>query len=417
MKQGIAEEKPFIKYGNNKTRLEDLKFGKNVQGRGYEYHFNGVYANGRLFPISDSRIAITAVNRAAEKQIIIITKGLIPKFNPATTIDYAGQKILLKTIKKQILECLSKYFNGDSEKISKYVSKFNQLFKVRNKTINAIEFCKEIRAKLIQWNDSMLIMENEHQIFSAAFELSPQDYHLAGYEAQTITMNDFVVKGGVCHHFALTQLNEEEAFDYIFSQDFQNSALYFTDPSNYLCKWGYVLIPQTSNMQNGDLIVYCSSLEYPKPTTVTHFGIIHQGKMISKQGWYPNIMSCQIEDVCIDSGNHYFLFRKSFIPKLISTLVANLRMSRLILPLTGLGIQHRAITQLKHELNQRKQNLLPCSRILNTGRNFLIRYSQHADQLTRQLKRPPQKFNADKVHEDRENSIAELSVLISRLKI
>ncbi len=129
-----------------------------------------------------------------------------------------------------------------------------------------------------------------------------------------LSCEDFVAAKGVpyvsskipkCHDFAFYTLNERKAFPYVFSKHTMNYPdELIANPAFFLQNWGYKI---TKEPVNGDLVIYVNSC---LPTSsVTHFGIWMNGKIISKWGNGPTYRHA-IHSVPVAYGDTVYCFHK-----------------------------------------------------------------------------------------------------------
>lgn len=382
-----------------------------------DYHYKGVSRDAYRLPFTEIRSVMSIMDGVTDDLLLMI-RASVNGSDPTSSIPKINQQAMIAIVTEQAqIFLFQESIRLDPTRQSTYMQFLSDctLPIIQDQEINTIQFFNKIMNCLLKWNQMVSIHEAKFQVFCTTFELRPQDYQFAGYPMQEITKYGMKIKGGYCNDFVFVQLNEEEAFPFIFNKE--TSYPVTENPVEYYAKWGYILVPPTSTIQNDNIIVYCTSLKYPAKNEIKHYGMIKNGKVISKFGMNDDIYCHDIDDVPYAYGNHYFILSKSFIPSLLQKLTAILDESMQITVLTGLGIQYRYIQELDAQLAKRQNNFLPSSHVVKAGKNFLNRYTAHANHLIRELKLQPDEYEASQLDYLRNIAFSELSDLTSKLKI
>lgn len=138
---------------------------------------------------------------------------------------------------------------------------------------------------------------------SREFKLSSEDFKIAGMSQDNYEANE---RYPVCYDYAFHQLNEQNAFPFLFdAKGFQWPLELFTNPTQFLPTWGYQLV---DTPEPGDLVAYCCTLN-DAPLEVRHWAIWKEdGQCESKMG--KGVYRHPIERVPLEYGNFVYFFRK-----------------------------------------------------------------------------------------------------------
>lgn len=405
--------RPFIRHGTIETTQEELRYGSNLT---FRYQLDDIAQSAFKLPISDSRILHSAVDISyalAVKELY----SYLALINSSEWLAHEQQKELIILSKFMVLKTLeSGEIREDKDKVKKYIQKLNTVtFGIKNEPVKTEEFTQELIALLRTWMLSIMI--EEKLIFPYHhFELAEEDFKHAGYQYFVRTHNEEIVPGGICYDFAFTQLCEEEAYTSIFgcgTRDFYTSEMSI----QWLSNWGYRQIFNPAEFRDFDLIIYGSNLLRDEYSVIKHYGLLFDGKVISKLGVYPDLYKHDIQSVCLAYGNHYYVFRKSAIPSLDEMMRVQREKLEKLTPLTAKGIKEGFTSGFWQAWMAKLDNVLPCSDIVPAGRSFLVRYAGHATKLFQEVPDYHNSNEADLVGKTRNDCLDELTNLCAKLKI
>lgn len=156
-------------------------------------------------------------------------------------------------------------------------------------------------------------LENPSTHIQSDFLVTKKDFLIAGNPDYSLE-DPFVP---VCYDYVFYQLNEVNAFPYLFhSNEIKLPAQFLSDPITALKGWGYDLVKEP---KPGDLVVYCSTLKGKLQTK--HWGIwTENGKVISKHG-IDAVYTHPIDDVIIGYGNFVYFFHKKIKAQIMSSFL------------------------------------------------------------------------------------------------
>jgi len=406
--------RPFVKNGTLETTQEQLRFGSNFD---FRYHLNNIPVSAYPLPISDGRILHSVVDIAYSLTMSEIREFLEFADSPHL-LTPRQQKNLIILLKKNVITKLKTGgINNDSDRVDRYIKNLNSIsFSTKEVPVNSNKFVFQLSKLLMNWMLSIRIQEGLLSRYRS-FELSEDNLKQLGKRYSVNPHRPACVLGGVCYDFAFTQLCEEEAYGSIFGDSCLRER--FTDEMSiqWLTEWGYTQITNQQDFQNHDLVIYCSNLLKGETSVITHYGLILNGQVVSKLGTYPDTYQHDLECVSLAFGNHYYVFRKSSIPSLDKMLQTKMCILEKSTPLTAEGIKADFEKSFWKEHTEKLENILPCSDIVPAGREFLVRYANHAARLLSHVSAYNESDQADTVGEARNHCLDEITALCAKLKI
>jgi len=405
---------PLIKNGTLETTQEQLRFGSNCS---FRYHVNNIPASAYKLPISDSRILHSAVDISYALTMSEIHKFLQFMGLPQLLTPRQQENLIILFKKNVIMRLRESEIKNDLDRVKRYITELNLIsFSTSKVPVNSDEFVGQLSELLMNWMTSIMVQEGLLSRFRH-FELSEDNFKQLEKRYFVNPHRVGCLPGGVCYDFAFTQLCEEEAYGSIFGDDGLHER--FTDEMSiqWLSEWGYTQITNQQGFQNYDLIIYCSNLLKGETSVIKHYGLILNGQVVSKLGIYPNTYQHDLECVCLAYGNHYYVFRKSSIPSLDKMLQTKKSILEKSTPLTAEGIKADFKKSFWKEYTEKLENILPCSDIVPAGREFLVRYANHAVTLLSHVSVDNESDQADTVDVARNHCLDKITELCTKLKI